>query len=143
MYAVIKTGGKQYKVTEGEVLDIEKLDAEVGDEVEFEILFICDGSNIIIEPDELAKAVVKAEVVEHFKGKKQLVFKFKKRKNYKRLKGHRQLLTKVRFTLVATDGSAVVEKDEEPEVVEEAAPVEEAVEEAAEVVEEAAEEAAE
>ena len=101
MYAVIKTGGKQYKVSEGDVLDIEKLDAEVGDVVDFDILFINDGSNIIIEPEALAAAKVSGEVLEFFKGKKQLVFKFKKRKNYKRLKGHRQQLTKVRITAVA------------------------------------------
>ena len=105
MYAVIKTGGKQYRVSEGDYLDIEKLDAEVGADVEFDVLFICDGSSIIIEPDALAKAKVCGQVVEHFKGEKQIVFKFKKRKNYKRTQGHRQQLTKVYITLVSADGS--------------------------------------
>ncbi|MGI6216649.1 MAG: 50S ribosomal protein L21 [Coriobacteriales bacterium] len=98
MYAVIKTGGKQYKVSEGDVIDIEKLNAEVGDTVDFDVLFICDGSKILIKEDELANAKVTGEVLEQFKGKKQIVFKFKKRKNYKRLKGHRQQLTKVKIT---------------------------------------------
>ena len=105
MYAVIKTGGKQYRVSEGDYLDIEKLDAEAGADVEFDVLFICDGSSIIIEPDALAKAKVCGQVVEHFKGEKQIVFKFKKRKNYKRTQGHRQQLTKVYITLVSADGS--------------------------------------
>ncbi len=98
MYAVILTGGKQYKVSEGDVIDIEKLDAEIGDSVDFDVLFICDGSKIIIDKDELAKAKVSGEVLDQFKGQKQLVFKFKKRKNYKKLRGHRQQLTKVKIT---------------------------------------------
>ncbi|MGI6221768.1 MAG: 50S ribosomal protein L21 [Coriobacteriales bacterium] len=115
MYAVIKTGGKQYRVSEGDYLDIEKLDAEVGADVEFEVLFICDGSNIIIEPDALAKAKVCGQVVEHFKGEKQIVFKFKKRKNYKRTQGHRQQLTKVYITLVSADGTGEPKKlDDKP-----------------------------
>ncbi len=170
MYAVIKTGGKQYRVSEGDYLDIEKLDAEVGADVEFDVLFICDGSSIIIEPDALAKAKVCGQVVEHFKGEKQIVFKFKKRKNYKRTQGHRQQLTKVYITLVSADGTGEpnrlpdkpsnrqlkrernaaryaeavgLAKDAEAveEVVEEAAPeVEETVEEVEEAVEEVVEE---
>lgn len=101
MYAVIRTGGKQYKVSEGDVIDIEKLDGELGDKVEFEVLFVCDGSKIVIEPAAVAEAEVTGEIVEHFKGAKQIVFKFKRRKNYKRLRGHRQNLTKVRITRVA------------------------------------------
>jgi len=166
MYAVIKTGGKQYRVSEGDYLDIEKLDAEVGADVEFDVLFICDGSSIIIEPDALAKAKVCGQVVEHFKGEKQIVFKFKKRKNYKRTQGHRQQLTKVYITLVSADGTGEPNRlPDKPsnrqlkrernaaryaeavglakgaEVVEEAAPeVEETVEEVEEAVEEVVEE---
>lgn len=101
MYAVILTGGKQYKVSEGDVLDIEKLDAEVGASVDFKVLFICDGSTIITDADALASAKVSAEVIEHFKGEKQIVFKFKKRKGYKKLNGHRQCLTKVKITALS------------------------------------------
>ena len=82
MYAIVKTGGKQYKVAPGDKLNIEKLDAEVG-------------------------AKVTAIVLEQFKGEKQLVFKFKKRKNYKKLRGHRQQLTRVEIESV---GSAKAEK---------------------------------
>lgn len=101
MYAVILTGGKQYKVSEGDVLDIEKLDVEVGSTVDFDVLFVCDGSKIVTESSDLANAKVTGEVVEQFKGDKQVVFKFKKRKGYKRLKGHRQQLTKVKITSVS------------------------------------------
>ncbi len=101
MYAIVKTGGKQYKVSQGDVINVEKLDAEQGDTVNFEVLFLNDGKNIITDADKLAKAKVSAEVVEQFKDKKVLVFKFKRRKGYKRLKGHRQNLTKVKITDIA------------------------------------------
>ena len=77
MYAIVKTGGKQYKVAPGDRINIEKLDAEVGAEVEL-------------------------PVIEQFKGEKVLVFKFKKRKNYKKLRGHRQQLTRVEIKSVGT-----------------------------------------
>ena len=101
MYAVILTGGKQYKVSEGDVLDIEKLDAEIGSTVDFDVLFVCDGSKIVTEASELANAKVSGEIIDQFKGQKQLVFKFRKRKGYKKLKGHRQQLTKVKITGVS------------------------------------------
>ncbi len=134
MYAVIRTGGKQYKVSEGDVIDIEKLDGDVGDKVEFEVLFVCDGSKIMIEPEAVAEAKVTGEIVEHFKGAKQIIFKFKKRKNYKRTKGHRQNLTKVRISSIQAFGRS--EKKAESEVEEPAA------ETAAEVSEPASEETA-
>ena len=141
MYAVIRTGGKQYKVAVGDVIDIEKLDAEPGDEVEFETIFIVDGSSIIIDPEELAKAKVFGEVLDQFKGKKQLVFKFKKRKGYKKLKGHRQLLTKVEIFGIALDGekpeheSTVAARAAKKAAKAAAAAEEEAVEEIVETVE--------
>ncbi|MDO5043916.1 MAG: 50S ribosomal protein L21 [Coriobacteriia bacterium] len=98
MYAIVKTGGKQYKVSEGDVLDVEKLDAQQGDTVNFDVLFLNDGKKAITEADALAKASVKAEVLEQGRGNKVLVFKFKRRKGYKRLKGHRQQFTKVKIT---------------------------------------------
>lgn len=98
MYAIIATGGKQYKVSKDEIIEVEKLAGEPGDKVSFEVLFLNDGKNAILDADSLAKAKVEGEVVDQFKGKKQLVFKFKRRKGYKRLKGHRQNLTKVKIT---------------------------------------------
>ena len=120
MYAIVKTGGKQYKVEPGTVVSIEKLPAEVGEEVELPVIFFADGDVIEADPEKAAATKVTAEVLEQYKGKKQLVFMFKKRKSYKKLKGHRQQLTKVRITAV---GDAKWEKK--------AAPVAEKAEEAA------------
>ncbi|MDO4403413.1 MAG: 50S ribosomal protein L21 [Atopobiaceae bacterium] len=95
MYAIVSTGGKQYKVAKGDVIDVEKLDAQPGDKVELDVLMINDGEKTVVDADELANKKVTAEVLDQFKGKKQLIFKFKKRKRYHRTKGHRQNLTKL------------------------------------------------
>jgi len=105
MYAVVSTGGKQLKVEKGTIAVVEKLDAAIGDAVTMDVLFVADGDDIIVGADAAA-ATVTVEVVEHFKGEKQLIFKFKKRKGYKRTKGHRQNLTKVLVTDIATTGGA-------------------------------------
>ncbi|MBS3957464.1 MAG: 50S ribosomal protein L21 [Clostridiales bacterium] len=104
MYAVVSTGGKQLKVVKGAEAVVEKLDAAVGETVTFDVLFVADGDAIVADRDALASALVTAEVVEHFRGDKQIVFKFKKRKGYKRLKGHRQDQTRVVITDVALAG---------------------------------------
>ncbi|MDD5805813.1 MAG: 50S ribosomal protein L21 [Eggerthellales bacterium] len=98
MYAIVKTGGKQYKVAAGDLLNVEKLEAEVGEKVELETLCVVDGDNMDAKNEAGVKVV--AEIVEQFKGPKQLVFKFKKRKNYKRLRGHRQNLTRIQIVSV-------------------------------------------
>ena len=95
MYAIVKTGGKQYKVAVGDKLNIEKLDAQVGDKVELPVICFVDGGKIEADPAKASAKKCTAEVVEQFKGPKQLVFKFKKRKGYKKLRGHRQQLTRV------------------------------------------------
>ena len=97
MYAIIKTGGKQYKVAEGDVIDVEKLDAEIGDTVEFDTLML-SGETTVVDPAILAEKKVSAEVVDQFRGEKVLIFKLKKRKRYHRTQGHRQYLTKVRIS---------------------------------------------
>lgn len=96
MYAVVATGGKQVKVAEGDIITVEKLDAEVGTDVALDVLFLADGDEVIVDPSKLEKAKVVVEVVEQTKGDKVMVFKFKKRKGYKRTKGHRQQLTRAR-----------------------------------------------
>ncbi|MBE0418420.1 MAG: 50S ribosomal protein L21 [Coriobacteriia bacterium] len=101
MYAVVATGGKQLKVEKGTEAVVERLAAEVGQTVTFDVLFVADGEDIVVDLDALATAIVTAEVLEHFRGEKAVVFKFKKRKGYKRLKGHRQEQTRVRVTDVA------------------------------------------
>ena len=97
MYAIIKTGGKQYKVAAGDKLNIEKLDAEVGAKVELPVICVVDGEKVEADPAKAAATKVVATVVEQFRGEKVLVFKFKKRKNYKKLRGHRQYLTRVQI----------------------------------------------
>ena len=103
MYAVVKTGGKQYTVKPGDVLAIEKLPAEIGDEVELPVIFVADGDKIEADPAKAASTKVTAKVLDQFKDKKQLVFKFKKRKGYKKLRGHRQQLTRVRIMQVGSE----------------------------------------
>jgi len=111
MYAIVATGGKQYKVAEGGVLEVEKLDAQAGDTVALNVVFIADGATITTDSTELAQAKVFAEVVEHFKGEKKLIFKFKKRKGYKRLRGHRQNLTRLKIVCISLTGEAPKSKD--------------------------------
>ena len=162
MYAIVKTGGKQYKVSPGDILSIEKLDAEVGDEVELPVICVVDGANIEADPEKASATVVTALVIDQYKGEKQLVFKFKKRKGYKKLRGHRQQLTKVQIIAVGGEvfpeekrvwltrpekveaAVEVIEEAEEEKSIEEIAEeLAAATEEAVEEVEEAAEEPAE
>ena len=96
MYAIVATGGKQYKVAEGDVLDVEKLNAQPGEKVELPVLLVNDGAKTIVGSAPLEGKTVTAEVVEHLKGEKVLVFKLKKRKRYHRANGHRQSLTKIK-----------------------------------------------
>ena len=106
MYAIVSTGGKQYKVATDDIITVEKIEGEAGDKVELPVIFLNDGKKIVTDADKLAKAKVTAEILEQFKGEKQLVFKFKKRKRYRRLKGHRQQLTKIKITKVQATSRA-------------------------------------
>ena len=108
MYAVINTGGKQYRVKEGDVLDVEKLGVEQGGTVVFDrILLIEDEGKVLVGTPAIAGAAVKAEVVANFKGDKVLIFKKKRRKQYRRTKGHRQQLAKVRIVKIYPDATLV------------------------------------
>ena len=99
MYAVIKTGGKQYRVAANDVLDIEKLAGEAGGKVEFnEVLMVGTGDTVKVGKPLVAGAKVLAELVEHTRGPKVIAFKKRRRKNSRRKKGHRQDLTTVRIT---------------------------------------------
>ena len=101
MHAIIVTGGKQYKVTEGDVLYIEKLNAEAGEEITFDkVLAVLDGDNATFGTPVVGGASVTANVVKNGKGKKVLVFKYKPKKNYRRRQGHRQPYTKVEITKI-------------------------------------------
>ncbi len=90
MYAVVKTGGKQYKVSEGELLRIEKLEGAVGDTVELSEVLMVGGEKVMIGTPLVASASVTGKIVEQGKDKKVLVFKSKRRKNSRKLNGHRQ-----------------------------------------------------
>lgn len=100
MYAIIMTGGKQYKVAVGDKLNIEKLNVEVGETVELPVICTVDGDVVVADPEKAAETKVTATVLEQFKGKKALVFKFHKRKNYKKLRGHRQQLTRIQIETI-------------------------------------------
>lgn len=104
MYAVIKQGGRQYKVSPGDVIQIQKIEAEKGDDVELSnVLMLHDGSDLTIGAPSV-DAAVKAKVLRQDKGKKIIVFKFKRRKGYSKKQGHRQLFTEVRITGLTKDG---------------------------------------
>ena len=120
MYAIVNTGGKQYKVAPGDKLNIEKLDAEVGAKVELEAICVVDGEKVEADPAKAAATKVTAIVLEQFKGEKQLVFKFHKRKRYRRLKGHRQQLTKLKIVKVQATSRAKKAVKAEAEAVAEA-----------------------
>jgi len=108
MFAVIKTGGKQYVVKEGDVLHVEKLGVEAGHRILLDqVLLIEDGGMTLIGTPLLEKAVVRAEVIRNFKGEKILVFKKKRRKQFRRTRGHRQPLTELRIEKIIADRTAV------------------------------------
>lgn len=99
MEAVIAVGGKQYRVVPGQVLRVERLDGEPGTAVEFKsVLLVNRDGQVVVEPSALAKARVLGEVVTQAKAPKVTVIKFKRRKNYRRKRGHRQAVTGVRIT---------------------------------------------
>ena len=101
MYAVISTGGKQYRVSEGAVLRIEKLDAEAGANVEFDkVLLVGSGDQVKIGSPFLAGGKVLATVQSHGKGDKKVIVKFRRRKHYKRQGNHRQPFTEVKVTSI-------------------------------------------
>ena len=97
-YAVIKTGGKQYRVEEGQTLLVDRLHQDEGSSVELEPLLLAGDGDPVLDAAKLAKSPVKAEIVGHERGKKLRVFKFKPKRGYRRRTGHRQELTRLRIT---------------------------------------------
>ena len=97
MHAVIETGGKQYRVTTGDTVDVEKLPGEVGAEVEFaKVLTVFKEPGEMLTGADLSQAKVKGTITEHGRGDKIVVFKFRRKKQYKRTIGHRQAYTRVK-----------------------------------------------
>ena len=95
MYAIIQTGGKQYKVEVGDQILVEKLDDDVDAAVDFETLLVADDAGVKVGTPVLTGVTVKGKVLEHGKGKKVIVFKYKPKKNIRTKRGHRQPYTKV------------------------------------------------
>lgn len=98
MYAVVESGGKQHRVREGDFIRVEKLEGEVGSSVILENVLMVGGDAPKIGKPTVDGAKVAAEVVAHGKGRKVIIFKFKRRKNYRRFRGHRQAYTDLRVT---------------------------------------------
>ena len=101
MYAVIQTGGKQHRVAEGETLRVEKLPASPGEKLSFvPLLFADDGGNVQVGKPQVSGIKVEAEVLEQGLGKKLVIFKYKRRKSYRRKTGHRQPFTALKITAI-------------------------------------------
>ena len=99
MYAVIETGGKQYRVTAGDTLDVERLETEAGKPHTFDrVLLVANDGKISVGAPTVASATVVAEVTQHMRGEKKIAFKMKRRKGYHRTVGHRQELTRIKIT---------------------------------------------
>ena len=99
MYAVIETGGKQYRVNQGDIIKVEKLTADVGEKVDFDrILLVGEGADVKVGSPIVDGASVSGTVVEHDRHRKIIVFKKKRRKNYRRKNGHRQPFTEIKIT---------------------------------------------
>lgn len=129
MYAVVNSGGKQYKVQKGDILRVERMDGQVGDTVDFDrVLMFNDGEEVQIGQPLVEDVKVRGEIVAQDKAKKILVFKYKRRKGYRRTQGHRQPFTAVRIDRIGPDGpsagsapapEADVEISTKPELTEE------------------------
>ena len=101
-YAIIQTGGKQYRVSEGDVLSVEKLPAETGKETTFnDVLLVVNGDKVNLGTPLVSGASVKAEVVDQYKDDKVIAYKFKRRKGYHRTVGHRRQLTELKITKIS------------------------------------------
>ena len=100
MYAIVSTGGKQYKVSQNDIINVEKLDVKVGEEVKLDVLMLVDGDKVTNGNPFVKNAEVIAEVVSHGKEDKIVVFKYKAKKNYRRKQGHRQPFTALKIVSV-------------------------------------------
>lgn len=110
MYAVFRSGGKQYRASEGERVRVERLDAEEGDAVEFDqVLMVGDGAEVTLGSPLVEDGCVQGIVTAQGRGKKIVVTKFKRRKNYKRIMGHRQHFTEVEITSIGSGSTAAEE----------------------------------
>lgn len=124
MFAIIKTGGKQYRVSVGDILEVERLSVKAGSPFDFEeILLIDDGAKTWLGNPYLPKARVRAELIEEFKDEKVIVFKKKRRKQYKKKKGHRQIQSRVKILEIIPDFEIKEKVTPEVKPPEEARPI--------------------
>ena len=100
-YAVIQAGGKQYRVEKGDVVEVNRLAEESGASIALEVLAVSNGEALTFGTPSLDSGLVKADVLDHLRGKKLIAFKKKRRKGYKKKIGHRQELTKIKITDIA------------------------------------------
>ena len=100
MYAIVTTGGKQYKVSQDDIINVEKLDAKVGDKINLDVMMLVDGEKVTNGNPLVKGAEVVAEVLGHGKEDKVVVFKYKAKKNYRRKQGHRQPFTALKIVSV-------------------------------------------
>ena len=117
MYAIVKTGGKQYRVEKGQTLLVERLPEDEGATVVLEPL-LYRSDDAVFEPSALSTVTVKAKIVEHLRGEKIRVFKFKPKRGYKRTTGHRQELTRIEVTEIKQAGSSAAATKSAPEKAE-------------------------
>ncbi len=111
MYAVIETGGKQYRVSEGQAIKFEKLDVEPGSKVHFDkVLMVANGDTIQVGAPYISGGTVTAEVLSQGRGKKVKIIKFRRRKHYRRQMGHRQYYTEVKITAISAEQSSKKQK---------------------------------
>ena len=98
MYAIVKTGGRQYKVAEGDIVKVEKIEGELGSSVALTPVLLVDGATVTTKADELAKVKVSAEIIDSVKGPKIKILKYKNKTGYKKRQGRRQPLTVLKIT---------------------------------------------
>jgi large subunit ribosomal protein L21 len=128
MYAIVETGGKQYRVKPGDTVAVERLSGEPGDTLDLDRVLLVAGNDDLarVGAPRIEGAVVRAEVVEQFRGQKIIVFRYKSKVRYRRKTGHRQSLTRLRITDILLDGASGVAAQErgQAKLAEAAAPVE-------------------
>lgn len=108
MYAVVQTGGKQYRVTAGSIIEVEKLEGDAGSTIKLDQILALSGDKNVIGAPLVAGAVVEAQIIEQGKADKVLIFKKKRRHNYRRKNGHRQRFTALHITGISLNGTSLV-----------------------------------
>ena len=117
MYAIVETGGRQYRVSAGDRIEVEKLPGVVGDTVTFtDVLMVGNGASVTVGTPKVALARVEAQITAQKRGKKIIVFKFKRRKNYRKKQGHRQSLTALTILGIHTGDAALPADAEAPDI---------------------------